>query len=146
MLCCLIVMQIAMFITACRPHRPRTSTLHLLAADAVTLGGSQMALKATWLELPLQIAHRPPKLTATTGLKVATLAGSKHWFPLMRRSAADAARGSIRLSFSWDVTARSLLNLKLATLERVLAQRSEVPLLPVTPTLVWVNCQIWPVF
>ena len=44
----------------------------------------------------------------------------------MRRSAADAVRGSIRLSFSWDVTARSLLNLKLAALERVLAQRTEV--------------------
>ena len=44
----------------------------------------------------------------------------------MRRSAGDAVSGSIRLSFSWDVTARSLLNLKLAALERVLAQRTEV--------------------
>lgn len=52
--------------------------------------------------------------------------GSKHWFPLMRRSATDSVRGSIRLSFAWDVTARSLLNLKLAALERVLAQRIEV--------------------
>lgn len=44
----------------------------------------------------------------------------------MRRSAGDSVSGSIRLSFSWDVTARSLLNLKLAALERVLAQRTEV--------------------
>lgn len=53
-------------------------------------------------------------------------AGSKHWFPLMRRSAGESVSGSIRLSFAWDVTARSLLNLKLAALERVLAQRTEV--------------------
>lgn len=44
----------------------------------------------------------------------------------MRRSAADNVSGSIRLSFAWDVTARSLLNLKLTALERVLAQRTEV--------------------
>ena len=44
----------------------------------------------------------------------------------MRRSAGEAVSGSIRLSFAWDVTARSLLNLKLAALERVLAQRTEV--------------------
>ncbi len=53
-------------------------------------------------------------------------AGSKHWFHLMRRSAGETVSGSIRLSFAWDVTARSLLNLKLAALERVLAQRTEV--------------------
>ena len=44
----------------------------------------------------------------------------------MRRSAADRVSGSVKLSFAWDVTARSLLNLKLAALERVLAQRTEV--------------------
>ena len=32
----------------------------------------------------------------------------------------------MQLSFAWDVTARSLLNLKLAALERVLAQRTEI--------------------
>lgn len=61
----------------------------------------------------------------------------------MRRSAGEAVSGSIRLSFAWDVTARSLLNLKLAALERVLAQRTEV-LCMLSPTnadtaLKWAN-------
>ena len=48
------------------------------------------------------------------------------WYDLMRRSAEDKVSGAIRLSFAWDVTARSLLTLKLSALERVLAQRVEV--------------------
>lgn len=44
----------------------------------------------------------------------------------MRRSASDKVGGAIKLSFAWDVTARSLLTLKLNALERVLAQRVEV--------------------
>lgn len=52
--------------------------------------------------------------------------GRKMWYDLMRRSAEDKVSGAIRLSFAWDVTARSLLTLRLKALERVLAQRVEV--------------------
>ena len=34
--------------------------------------------------------------------------------------------GQLQLGFAWDVTARSLLSLKLAALENVLAQRQEI--------------------
>lgn len=44
----------------------------------------------------------------------------------MRRTAGDKVSGAVRLSFAWDVTARSLLTLKLNALERVMAQRVEV--------------------
>lgn len=67
-----------------------------------------------------------PLMSKFASLRFKTFIGSKHWFHLMRRSAGEAISGSIRLSFAWDVTARSLLNLKLAALERVLAQRTEV--------------------
>jgi hypothetical protein len=41
----------------------------------------------------------------------------------MRRSAGDAeVGGRVRLAFEWDITARGLLALKLAALERVLVQ------------------------
>ncbi|BDA48868.1 probable vacuolar protein sorting-associated protein 13A at C-terminar half [Coccomyxa sp. Obi] len=52
--------------------------------------------------------------------------GSKHWYTLMRRDAADTVSGQLQLGFAWDVTARSLLSLKLAALENVLAQRQEI--------------------
>ena len=53
-------------------------------------------------------------------------AGSKHWYTLMRRDAGDSVSGRLQLGFAWDVTARSLLSLKLAALENVLAQRQEI--------------------
>ncbi len=53
-------------------------------------------------------------------------AGTPLWFPLMRRSAADTVSGQLQLRFQWDVTARGLLAIKLAALERVLAQRREI--------------------
>ena len=34
--------------------------------------------------------------------------------------------GRLQLEFAWDVTARSLLSLKLAALENVLCQRTEI--------------------
>lgn len=52
--------------------------------------------------------------------------GTPFWFPLMRRSAADTVSGQVQLRFQWDVTARGLLTIKLAALERVLAQRREI--------------------
>ncbi|KAK9815754.1 hypothetical protein WJX72_009012 [[Myrmecia] bisecta] len=52
--------------------------------------------------------------------------GSKRWYTLARRSAHDSVAGRLKLGFAWDVTARSLLTLKLAMLERVLAQRVEI--------------------
>lgn len=45
------------------------------------------------------------------------------WYTLMRRAAGDAeVGGRLRLAFEWDITARGLLALKLAALERVLVQ------------------------
>ena len=44
----------------------------------------------------------------------------------MRRDAGDVVSGQLQLGFAWDVTARSLLSLKLAALENVLAQRQEI--------------------
>lgn len=53
-------------------------------------------------------------------------AGTPLWFPLMRRNAADNVSGRLQLRFVWDVTARGLLTIKLAALERVLVQRREI--------------------
>lgn len=53
-------------------------------------------------------------------------AGTPLWFPLMRRSATDNVSGQLQLRFLWDVTAKGLLTIKLAALERVLAQRREI--------------------
>jgi hypothetical protein len=44
----------------------------------------------------------------------------------MRRDAGDAVSGRLQLGFAWDMTARSLLSLKLAALEGVLSQRQEI--------------------
>lgn len=70
-------------------------------------------------------------------------AGTPLWFPLMRRGAADAVSGQLQLRFVWDVTARGLLTIKLAALERVLAQRREIlaALQPVSPeeVLAWMR-------
>ncbi|KAK9800258.1 hypothetical protein WJX73_008605 [Symbiochloris irregularis] len=52
--------------------------------------------------------------------------GGRRWFTLMRNSASDDVHGRIRLGFTWDVSARSLLQLKLDVLERVYAQRLEI--------------------
>lgn len=48
------------------------------------------------------------------------------WFPLMRRTSSDVVSGRVQLRFSWDITTRGLLAIKLAALERVLAQRQEI--------------------
>lgn len=48
------------------------------------------------------------------------------WYTLMRRAAGEEVGGRVRLAFEWDITARGLLALKLAALERVLAQRTEI--------------------
>lgn len=62
-------------------------------------------------------------------------AGTPRTYPLMRRDAKDAVCGSLRLAFSWDVTARSLMSLMLKALEHVLQQRREIlcMLSPVSP-------------
>ena len=59
-------------------------------------------------------------------MKIATCAGSRHIYRLRRQGPTDSVTGDICLGFAWDVTARSLLGMKLATLERVLAQRMEI--------------------
>lgn len=53
-------------------------------------------------------------------------AGKERWFTLIRRTPHDTVQGRLCLAFAWDVTARGLLQLKLAALERVLAQRTEI--------------------
>ncbi len=55
----------------------------------------------------------------------------------MRRAAGEEIGGRVRLSFEWDITARGLLALKLAALERVLIQRTEIlcMLHPVSPRM-----------
>jgi hypothetical protein len=53
-------------------------------------------------------------------------ADTRHWFTLRRRDAGDNVSGRLQLEFAWDVTARSLLSLKLAALENVLCQRTEI--------------------
>jgi hypothetical protein len=69
-------------------------------------------------------------------------AGTPLWLPLMRRDAGDTVSGQLQLRFVWEVTARSLLTIKLHALERVLAQRQEIlaALQPVPPAVVksWV--------
>ncbi|KAL3135445.1 hypothetical protein ABBQ32_007626 [Trebouxia sp. C0010 RCD-2024] len=64
-----------------------------------------------------------------------TQRGTPRNYPLMRRDARDAVCGSLRLAFSWDVTARSLMSLMLKALEHVLQQRREIlcMLSPVSP-------------
>lgn len=54
----------------------------------------------------------------------------------MRRDAGDSVSGRLQLGFAWDVTARSLLSLKLQALENVLSQRQEIlcALSPVPPS------------
>ena len=47
-------------------------------------------------------------------------------YTLRRRGPSDEVTGTVALGFAWDITARSLLLMKLATLERVLAQRVEI--------------------
>ena len=70
-------------------------------------------------------------------------ADEPRWFPLMRRAAGDAVAGRLQLGFDWDFNARSLLRLKLAALEGVLAQRVEVlcSLVPVpaSQALAWLQ-------
>lgn len=55
----------------------------------------------------------------------------------MRRAAGEDIGGRVRLCFEWDITARGLLALKLAALERVLSQRTEIlcMLHPVSPRM-----------
>ena len=69
--------------------------------------------------------------------------GSQHRYKLRRQAPRDSVTGDICLGFAWDVTARSLLGMKLATLERVLAQRVEILCLlrPTSPRAVqhWVD-------
>ena len=61
------------------------------------------------------------------GLSLSWLcADTRHWFTLRRRDAGDNVSGRLQLEFAWDVTARSLLSLKLAALENVLCQRTEI--------------------
>ena len=69
--------------------------------------------------------------------RAAGVAGGRRWFTLTRSTATDDVHGRIRLGFTWDVTARSLLQLKLGVLERIFAQRLEIlcmlkPVLPQT--------------
>lgn len=64
----------------------------------------------------------------------------------MRDRATDDVSGRIRLGFAWDVSARSLLRLKLAVLERIYAQRQEIlcmlrPVLPQT-SVRWVAAYV----
>ena len=72
--------------------------------------------------MPAQHLLMPPVDSSMCALA----AGSKHWYTLMRRDAGDSVSGRLQLGFAWDVTARSLLSLKLAALENVLAQRQEI--------------------
>lgn len=61
----------------------------------------------------------------------------------MRGQASDEVFSRIRLGFAWDVSARSLMHLKLNVLERVYAQRMEIlcMLRPVPPQVAfkWMN-------
>ena len=70
-------------------------------------------------------------------------ADEPRWFPLMRRAAGDAVAGRLQLGFDWDFNARSLLRLKLAALEGVLAQRVEVLCslapVPASQALAWLQ-------
>ena len=65
------------------------------------------------------------------------------WCPLMRRTAADSVSGRLQLRFSWDVTTRGLLAIKLAALERVLAQRQEILAalqpIPASVSMTWMH-------
>jgi hypothetical protein len=64
----------------------------------------------------------------------------------MRRDAADAVAGRLQLGFAWEITARSLLSLKLQALENVLAQRQEIlcALSPVPPSVAykWIKAHL----
>jgi hypothetical protein len=91
-----------------------------------------------------QLVHPPPVLFFDPlQLSCREFAGSRQWYTLMRRDAGDAVSGRLQLGFAWDVTARSLLSLKLQALENVLSQRQEIlcALNPVPPytTLKWMK-------
>lgn len=73
---------------------------------------------ASWLWRARSCPSRPDENSCA--------ADTRHWFTLRRRDAADAVSGRLQLEFAWDVTARSLLSLKLAALENVLCQRTEI--------------------
>ena len=53
---------------------------------------------------------------------------ARKWYTLMRRDAGDTVSGRLQLGFAWDMTARSLLSLKLAALEGVLVPAAGDPL------------------
>ena len=53
-------------------------------------------------------------------------AAEQQWYTLTRSSAHDRVTGRLRMGFSWEITVRSLLTLKLSIMERVLAQRVEI--------------------
>ena len=62
-------------------------------------------------------------------------AAEQQWYTLTRSNAHDRVSGRLRMGFSWEITVRSLLTLKLSIMERVLAQRVEIlcmlhPVLP----------------
>lgn len=110
----------------CYPHPPTPAhTAHPANATEVIkscrfLGRAEVALADT--------------LSMLSGVP----AGTPLWLPLARRDAGDAVSGQLQLRFVWEVTARSLLSIKLHALERVLAQRQEIlaALQPVQPAVV----------
>lgn len=52
--------------------------------------------------------------------------GTDSWHTLMRRDAADAVSGQVKLRITWDITAAGLLQLKIRAFENVLTQRLEM--------------------
>lgn len=85
---------------------------------AIHSGPALRHLAQSWLRtVYVCIPHcQAPKWSADT----------RHWFTLRRRDATDNVSGRLQLEFAWDVTARSLLSLKLSALENVLCQRTEI--------------------
>lgn len=99
--------------------------VHIDAGAAGAGFGGWLRLMANQLILTQYI--RPMTLIQTNA--------EPRWYTLMRRAAGEEVGGRLRLAFEWDITARGLLALKLAALERVLAQRTEIlcALHPVPP-------------
>lgn len=52
--------------------------------------------------------------------------GPPCWYPLLRPDGSRTSCGRLTLGFHWEVTSRSLLELRMRVLERVLGQRKEI--------------------
>ncbi|KAK9867090.1 hypothetical protein WJX84_006946 [Apatococcus fuscideae] len=101
-----------------------------LVVDLLDLGGSRQGKQ---LEKLAKDPHRVMANSRFLGRVQVPLSetlsqrrAEQQWYTLTRSNAHDRVTGRLRMGFSWEITVRSLLTLKLSIMERVLAQRVEI--------------------